>query len=227
LLDSNGGLDGLPLDLNELFQQAYDEGARIHNNSWGAATRSTYTMNSDEVDEFVATHPDMLVVVAAGNEGTAAKPSNSPHGFVDWLSVGAPGTAKNAITVGASRSNRSDGPFANTTWKNAWPNDFPDPPIANENISGNSECLAAFSRRGPSDDRRIKPDVVAPGTDILSTKSSSAPLQHFWGPFAGSAQHYAFMGGNEHGHPAFGRLRSARAPILPFVSSTHPICCSD
>jgi hypothetical protein len=45
LLDSNGDLGGLPLDLNDLFLEAYQGGARIHNNSWGRTrpprTRST------------------------------------------------------------------------------------------------------------------------------------------------------------------------------------------
>jgi serine protease AprX len=39
LLDSSGHLGGLPVDLNELFEEAYLHGARIHNNSWGTAPR--------------------------------------------------------------------------------------------------------------------------------------------------------------------------------------------
>ena len=42
LLDATGGLGGLPLDLDDLFEEAYQAGARVHNNSWGAAAaRST------------------------------------------------------------------------------------------------------------------------------------------------------------------------------------------
>ncbi len=37
VLDSQGGLGGLPTDLNTLFAQAWTAGARIHTNSWGAA----------------------------------------------------------------------------------------------------------------------------------------------------------------------------------------------
>ena len=81
LLDANGELGGLPLDLNELFEEAYRAGARIHNNSWGAATNSMYTTNSIEVDEFVAKRRDMLVVISAGNEGQAAVCLNSQPGF--------------------------------------------------------------------------------------------------------------------------------------------------
>jgi len=62
VLDAGGGLGGLPLDLGDLFEEAYEAGARIHNNSWGAATESAYTFNSIEVDEFVARRRDMLVI---------------------------------------------------------------------------------------------------------------------------------------------------------------------
>jgi len=200
LLDADGGLGGLPLDLNELFEEAYRFGARIHNNSWGAATNSMYTTSSIEVDEFVAKRRDMLVVISAGNEGQAAVCLNSQPGFVDWLSIGSPASSKNALTVGASRSSRTTDGYAALTYGTAWPGTFPDPPIANEATSGDSEGLAAFSSRGPCDDRRIKPDVVAPGTDIASTKSALAPLRNFWGPYPGNGQ-YAFMGGTSMSAP--------------------------
>jgi serine protease AprX len=200
VMDANGDLGGLPVDLNDLFEEAYLKGARIHNNSWGAATPSMYTINSTEVDEFVAKRRDMLIVIAAGNEGMGARNANAAQGFVDWLSIGSPASCKNALTVGASRSDRTSGGYAALTWGQAWPNDFPFPPIANEKTSGDPESLAAFSSRGPCDDRRIKPDVVAPGTNIVSTKSSTAPLSHFWGPFPGNSQ-YAFMGGTSMATP--------------------------
>ena len=205
LLDANGELGGLPVDLNELFNEAYQAGARIHNNSWGAATPATYTIDSEEVDEFIHSHPDMLVVIAAGNEGNAATLKKSAPGFVDWLSISSPASCKNALTVGASRSDRTDGALSSVTWGTGWPGNFPQPPIAQETISGDPNSLAAFSSRGPCDDRRIKPDVVAPGTDIASTKSSLAPIANFWGPYpaGGSAPNpnYAFDGGTSMATP--------------------------
>lgn len=201
LLDAQGGLGGLPLDLGDLFDEAYRSGARIHNNSWGSATSSRYTINASEVDDFIATHRDMLIVISAGNEGNAADPrSNSAAGFVDWLSIGSPASCKNALTVGASRSDRTTNGYSTLTYGNAWPNHFPDPPVGNDKVSGDPQSLAAFSSRGPCDDRRIKPDVVAPGTDIASTKSSRAPLSHFWGPYPGNGR-YAFMGGTSMAAP--------------------------
>lgn len=201
LLDEEGGLGGIPLDLKELFLEAYDEGVRIHNNSWGALAESEYMFNSLEVDEFVHQHKDMLLVISAGNEGSAFQPRNSRRGFVDWLSLGTPATAKNALTVGASRSIRQQGGFARLTHGQAWPDVFPDDPIHMEKVSGNPESITGFSSRGPcGNESRIKPDVVAPGSDIASAKSSLAPSTNFWGPYPGNRK-YAFMGGTSMSAP--------------------------
>lgn len=200
IMDAMGALGGLPFNLYDLFDEAYRAGARIHSNSWGAALGSEYTFDSSEVDEFVAEHRDMLVVFSAGNAGQAATRLHSQPGYVDWLSVGSPASAKNALTVGASRSNRATGGYSQFTWGQFSPRDYPDDPIAAEHVSGDPEGLAAFSSRGPCTDRRIKPDVVAPGTDIVSTKSSLAPLRNFWGPYPGNGQ-YAFMGGTSMSTP--------------------------
>jgi hypothetical protein len=142
----------------------------------------------------------MLILIAAGNEGTAAAPQKTPPGYVGWVSLSSPGTAKNALTVGASRSDRSSGGYSKLTYGAAWPIDFPDPPIANSQVSSDPEAMAGFSSRGPCDDQRIKPDVVAPGTDIASMKSALAPLSHFWGPVPGQPK-YAFDGGTSMATP--------------------------
>ncbi len=201
LLDSQGGIGGIPHDLAILFKEAYDQGARIHNNSWGAATESEYRFNSLEVDQFVYEHKDMLLVISAGNEGTAHQPRNSQSGFVDWLSLGSPATAKNALSVGASRSSRAQWGFSGLTYGQAWPGKYPELPIKDELVSGDPEQIAGFSSRGPcGNESRIKPDVVAPGTDIASTKSSQAPTANFWGPFPKNRK-YAFMGGTSMAAP--------------------------
>ena len=201
LLDKEGELGGLPFELGELFEEGYAAGARIHNNSWGAATSSSYRITSNEVDEFVRRRPDMLVVIAAGNEGTALRPRNSKEGFVDWLTIGSPATCKNALTVGASRSSRAVGAYAPHTYGEIWGDDYPAAPIAEAPVSGDPQGIGAFSSRGPCDEYRIKPDVVAPGTDILSTRSSRAPLRNFWGPAKDNNPKYAFMGGTSMATP--------------------------
>jgi len=200
LLDAGGGLGGLPLDLNDLFDEAYAAGVRVHNNSWGADTSSKYVINSEEVDEAASRHRDMLIVFAAGNAGSAANRAHSDPGYVDWLSIGSPGSSKNALTVGASRSCRTDGPLNGTTYGQAWPIQFPDPPIRDESISGDPGSMAGFSSRGPCDDRRIKPDLVAPGTEICSTKSSTAPAGNFNGVNVVHSQ-YAYDSGTSMAAP--------------------------
>lgn len=205
ILDKNGGLGGLPNNIGDLLKEAYDKGARIHNNSWGAFKFAGYTNTSLDVDRFVVDHPDMLVVIAAGNDGLgiprkANAVMNAAEGFVDWPSVAAPATAKNGLTVGASRNSRKAGGYSELTWHDAWPERFPYPPIADELISSNDQCLAAFSSRGPCDDQRIKPDVVAPGTDIAAARSQEAPLHKFWGAYPKNHM-YGFMGGTSMAAP--------------------------
>ena len=124
-------------------------------------------------------NPDMLIVIAAGNAGTDA----DSNGEVDDDSLNAPGTAKNVLTVGASEGVRGDSYPCDTglvgcggansifTYGSVWPTDFSVNPLASDPSAGNAEQMAAFSSRGPTDDGRIKPDVVAPGTWILSTYS--------------------------------------------------------
>jgi subtilisin family serine protease len=203
VMDAGGGL-AFPVDLGALFAEAYAEGARIHSDSWGADLDAAYAMTSFEVDAFVHEHKDMLVVVAAGNAGSALDPSEGPRralaGFVEWGSVGAPATSKNALVVGASRSDRQQGGLSKLTYGEAYDR-FVQPPIAGELISGNPECIAAFSSRGPCNDHRIKPDVVAPGTDILSAKARTAPPANFSGVEKHDGAEYGFMGGTSMATP--------------------------
>ena len=205
ILDPRGGLCGLPSDLKLLFEEAYQAGVRIHNNSWGAFGYARYSVTSLDVDRFVADHPDMLIVIAAGNDGLAVPrvrggKTSAKAGFVDWPCVAAPATAKNGLTVGASRNGRTQGGYAELTFGQAWKERYPKAPIADDLVSGNADCLAAFSSRGPSDDQRIKPDVVAPGTDIAAARSSQAPLYKFWGAYPNNP-HYALMGGTSMAAP--------------------------
>ena len=180
-------LTGLPADLRDLYQQAYSAGARIHSNSWGAAAAGDYTINSANTDDFIWTHRDMTITFSAGNSGVDA----DNNGVVDNDSIGAPATAKNVITVGASENQRADGfpcdtglPYTSTDAYQSgqtcasmggktllgrgtrW--GLTAAPLSNAPAAGNQEQMASFSSRGPTDDGRIKPDVVAPGSWILS-----------------------------------------------------------
>ena len=56
VLDRSGNLGGIPSDLNDLFQPPYEDGARIHTNSWGAAVYGSYTTDSRNLDTVSYTH---------------------------------------------------------------------------------------------------------------------------------------------------------------------------
>jgi serine protease AprX len=167
VLDSQGGLGGLPADLNDLFEGPYkNDGARIHSNSWGSTVGDgSYDSQASEVDDFVWNHRDMLICFAAGNNGSDPK----SRGVIDAGSLTPPGTAKNCLTVGASENLRPD---FNLTYGLGF--GFPGNPIASDLVADNADGMAAFSSRGPTQDGRCKPDVVAPGTAILSTRSGLA-----------------------------------------------------
>ncbi len=95
--DNCGDLPGIGcpvVDLKPIFQQAYDQGARLHTNSWGdnenGAVQNNYTAASQDVDQFMWDHKDDLIFFAAGNSGPGAG------------SVGSPSTNKNGVSVGAT-----------------------------------------------------------------------------------------------------------------------------
>ena len=62
--------------------------------------------------------------------------------------------------------------------------------------------VVAFSSRGPCANGRRKPDLIAPGTFILSTRSSQiAPNNFSWAAFPPAKDHYMFMGGTSMATP--------------------------
>ncbi len=185
-------LTGLPADLRTMYQQAYSAGARIHSNSWGSAQAGVYTADSANTDDFIFNNRDMTITFSAGNSGVDA----NSNGVVDDDSIGSPATAKNVITVGASENDRGGSYPCDTgltypsrdayqsgqtcgsmggnqvnflgTWGQRYPSSFPAQPLSGDVTAGNAHQMASWSSRGPTDDGRIKPDVVAPGTWILS-----------------------------------------------------------
>lgn len=163
-------LDALPTDLNDLFALPYEnDAARVHSNSWGyEGSSGSYNEGSRQIDEFVRAHRDMAICFAAGNEGR----DGNRNGVIDRGSVTAPGTAKNCITVGASENYR---PEQSRIWATgSWSATYPVDPIRNDLWADDPMGMAAFSGRGPAQNNRTKPDLVAPGTSILSAHSRSA-----------------------------------------------------
>lgn len=222
ILSNDGKLGKIPADLNQLFQPTYDDGARIHTNSWGAAYDGVYTTDAHNVDQFVWDHKDMTILFSAGNDG---KDTNI-NGVVDTGSVESPGTAKNCITVGATESNRtSDG--VQTTYGYNWAAKFPVDPIFSDRLSNNPSGMAAFSSRGPCTDGRIKPDICAPGTNIISCRSHASGAGTLWGVYNSS---YLYCGGTSMAAPLtagaaalirqFYRTQKAITPSAALIKAT-------
>jgi serine protease AprX len=193
-------LSGIPDDLEPLFRFAYDHGARIHNNSWGGGEPGAYDAQCGQFDDFVWRHKDMCFVIAAGNDGSDTGGAGLPaDGRINPGSVTSPGTAKNCITVGASENLRPE--FNSETYGRWWEDDFPVAPFKNAPMADKPHTVVAFSSRGPTNDGRNKPEVVAPGTFIASVRSTQlAPNNFAWGSFPGNRM-YFHMGGTSMAAP--------------------------
>jgi subtilisin family serine protease len=204
--DSQGALTGIPPDPGDLMREAYTDGARIHTNSWGGPTGGTsqnpeyggYVPNSQQVDQAAWEHKDMLILYSAGNSGVDA----NGDGVIDPDSIGQPGTAKNVITIGASENLRASGGYNPggpcASWGDCWPSKYGAAPLAGDRPSDDANGMAAFSSRGPADDGRIKPDLVAPGTNIVSVRSHAAGADSGWGVYDAN---YIYLGGTSMATP--------------------------
>lgn len=186
--DERYSLMGLPADIAELFDPAAENGSRVHTNSWGSTSSGfgVYTLRSIQADIGARDHQNMTILFAAGNSGVDTTPSN---GEIDDDSLGSPATAKNVFSVGASENDR---PSLSYIWGPSY-----NSPINNDLRADNINGMAAFSSRGPVDDGRIKPDISAPGTYVLSTKSRST-TDVGWLAYNTS---YTYMGGTSMATP--------------------------
>jgi len=195
VLDDNGSLGGIPNNLEDLFTVPYQkDGARVHTNSWGTKSNGTlgkYSDYSGQLDQFVWKHRDLVVCFSAGNEGA----DRNANGVIDNGSITPPGTAKNCITVGATESYR---PGESNRYRDLKA-DFSVDPIASDLWADDPDGMAAFSSRGPTKNERIKPDIVAPGTSILSAHSRHANNNGTWGKSPDPL--YTFMGGTSMATP--------------------------
>jgi len=101
--------------------------------------------------------------------------------------------AKNAIAVGASENCRPDHsrPYRYFFKKKMHSSIGKD--ILEDGWAAGPEIVAPFSGRGPTADGRIKPDLVAPGTAILSARSREVNVKSPW--VAGSDPRFVFLGG--------------------------------
>ena len=195
-------------DMNSLLDPSYQDGARVHSNSWGnAANPGDYDTFAERMDEYMWNNPDLLVLFAAGNSGVDL----NRDGKIDEGSVGSPGTAKNVLTVGASKNLLATGGIQKSMHElREGEKNWGVEPLASSKLSENPMGIAAFSSRGPTSDGRIKPDIVAPGTNIVSTRSHNPKASALWGPYNDD---YAYSGGTSMARP-LGRRGRGRARVL-------------
>jgi len=138
-----------------LVRQSYQSGARIINNSWGCTSSdcTTYYTEAAQVydaavrdaDELTPGNQEILIVFSAGNEG---RPQT----------IGAPANAKNVLTAGASENVQP-----------GWTDNCGIGPGEADNL----QDIWIRSSRGPAPGGRVKPDLLAPGTHVTGTASTS------------------------------------------------------
>jgi hypothetical protein len=152
--DSNGLQPGY-LNIGTALQNAYNLGARVHNNSWLPANGTypnltpilnTYSPQASAViDQFTVTNPTMLVLTSSDNWG----PNPSTLGSLSC--------SKNSLSVGNS------GNGATPTGR-VPPGDGGTPVYAGVAIN----TLATSSSRGPAPGGRLRPEVCAPGAMVAA-----------------------------------------------------------
>ncbi|MCC6234388.1 MAG: S8 family serine peptidase [Verrucomicrobiales bacterium] len=161
-----------PPPTNEtLTRDAVRAGADIGSNSWGDDTQGRYDLSAAEFDALVRDADELT----PGDQPYILEFSAGNSG-PGTQTIGSPAVGKNVIATGAAQNDRY-GYFL-----------FEDGP----------EAMADFSSRGPCEDGRIKPDIVAPGTWIASLQSASASDENAWSPISAN---YQFQGGTSQSGP--------------------------
>lgn len=185
---TDGSTLGWPSD-SYLQESAARTNAFISNNSWTYVGNDaqSYDLHAASYDAAVrdalpavpGSQP-LLVVFSAGNGGGGR--SDGTAGNPD--SIATPGTAKNVITVGAIEQYRK---VTNETWICSGTNTC----VTNQpwlESTDASNQVASFSARGPvgvgieGKLGRFKPDVVAPGTFVISTESQQWDETAYYNP---------------------------------------------
>ncbi len=154
-----------------LMSEAYNDGARISNNSWGdSGADGAYNSDSQAYDALVrdaqpsgSTFPvdgnqEMVIVFADSNDG----PGSS--------TISPPGTAKNVINVGGTENVRSMSTANGGNNSSGY-----DGCDSRDSDATNANDILSFSGRGPCLDGRAKPDLVAPAVHITGGAPQNFP----------------------------------------------------
>ena len=130
--------------INNMLNTAYNNGARTHTNSWGSESSSDWGVYTSSSED-VDDRARYYDQYYSGREGLTILFAAGNDG-PQSDTIGSPATAKNLIAVGNSQNRYSGAP--------------------NSIMDGSS--------RGPVDDGRIKPDLIAPGGYVRSCKAQEA-----------------------------------------------------
>jgi subtilisin family serine protease/subtilisin-like proprotein convertase family protein len=190
-----------PASDSYLQETAARPNAFISNNSWHYANDNAYDLAAarydaavrDALPEVTGSQP-VLFVFGAGNAGNGAE--NGSGGDPD--SVQSPATAKNVITVGAIDQPRY---IADEVWQCAIVNGTN---VCQTNqpwlgLTDTNNSVAAFSSRGnvgvgiEGEFGRFKPDVVAPGTFVVSARSTQWDQLAYCSPTNGSGNYFEVL----------------------------------
>ncbi len=171
LFDGEGGYEPPP-SFESMTRDAVRAGADIGSNSWGDDTQGRYDISAMEFDALVRDADALL----PGDQQYILEFSAGNAGPAPQ-SIGSPAVAKNVIATGAAQNNRFDFFI----------------------YAEGQETMADFSSRGPCEDGRIKPDLVAPGTWIASLQSASATDEYAWLGISG--YYYQYQGGTSQSGP--------------------------
>ena len=192
LFDAAGGFEAPPT-FETMTRDAVRSGADIGSNSWGDDTQGRYDISAMEFDALVRDADALalgdqqyILEFSAGNAGPGVQ------------TVGSPAVAKNVIATGASVNNRFNLPIDEFTIYDT-----------------GQETMADFSSRGPCEDGRIKPDVVAPGTWIASLRSVFANDDFAWWPIS---DYYMYQGGTSQAGP---HVSGAAAVFVQYWRESH------
>ena len=130
--------------LNNLLNTAYNADARTHTNSWGSSSASQQGKYNSETED-VDDRASYYDRYYTGREGLTILFAAGNDG-PDSGTVSPPATAKNVVSVG-NHQNR---------------------------YNGAPDTIMQGSSRGPTDDGRIKPDLIAPGGYVRSCRAQEA-----------------------------------------------------
>ena len=130
--------------LNNLLNTAYNAGARTHTNSWGSSAASEQSKYNSETED-VDDRAHYYDRYYSGTAGLTILFAAGNDG-PNSGTVSPPATAKNVISVG-NHQNR---------------------------YNGAPDSMMSGSSRGPTEDGRIKPDLVAPGGYVRSCRAQEA-----------------------------------------------------